>query len=46
MRDSARRPDGGTEEQKPVPFSVTFTRMVRTLGRQELGCPYCVGDGG
>ncbi len=36
MRDSARRPDGGTEEQKPVPFSVTFTRMVRTLGRQEL----------
>lgn len=36
MRNFARRPDGGTEEPAPVPFSKTFTRMVRTLGREEL----------
>ena len=37
MRDFARKPDGpGEKPPEPVPFSVTITRMVRTLWRPEL----------
>ena len=36
MRNFSRRPDGGTEKPRPVRFSVTFSRMMRTLWRPEL----------